>query len=269
MLLKKKTMEVFLFLFFTTSIIIYYCLNVFCIFPDLYKSYVSFDCIIHVLITTYGLFNILTNFIVMTFVDSSVIEHRTRKLEKIKTDSIYCNICQCTMPPRSWHCDECNVCILTRDHHCSFSTTCIGHYNRRYFVWFLAYLTVGSIYEIVLIGYYIYKNIPIQIFDLIFLAPGNVIFFKITKSQVFVSLFMLNLISVVISSLLLKYHIEKLLYGLLSYEKKKNYDYGLIVNLKIVFGERWFITWISPFIDSSLPNDGFTWKILGCHDKVH
>lgn len=85
---KKKVTEVILFLFFTLMVIIYYCLNVFYIFPDLFKSYVSFNYLVHFFITTYGFFNILTNFFVMTFVGSSVIEHNTKTSENIKKGKI-------------------------------------------------------------------------------------------------------------------------------------------------------------------------------------
>lgn len=175
---------------------------------------------------------------------------------------MYCNICQFNMPTRCWHCDVCNICILTRDHHCAFSTTCVGHYNRRYFLWFLLYLSVASFYEIILISYYTYFEVTIQFSDLTVLLLLQLIItgFKLTTEQMFVMLLILNLIAVTMSTLLLIYHLGKVCKGLVCHEKQDNYNFGMMRNLETVFGEKWYITWISPFIQSKLPYDGFDWK---------
>ena len=34
------------------------------------------------------------------------------------------------------HCGQCNACVLNLDHHCGFVNNCVGHGNRRIFVWF-------------------------------------------------------------------------------------------------------------------------------------
>lgn len=176
---------------------------------------------------------------------------------------IYCSICQCTMPPRCWHCDVCDICILTRDHHCTFSTTCVGHYNRRYFLWFLLYLSVASFYEIILISYYTYHEVTIQFSDFMVLVPIQLFItgFHLTTGQIFLVLLTLNLVAVTISILLLIYHLCNVCQGLVGNEKQENnYNFGLMQNLKTVFGEKWYITWISPFIESKLPYDGFNWQ---------
>lgn len=176
---------------------------------------------------------------------------------------MYCDICQCAVPPRCWHCDVCNSCILTRDHHCSFSTTCVGHYNRRYFLWFLLYLSAASFYEIILISYYIYCEVTIQFSDLLVLIPFKAVItgFHLTVGQIFVILFTLYLTVVIMSTLLLVYHFDKVCKGLVCHEKQNNnYNFGLDRNLEIVFGEKWYITWISPFITSKLPYNGLDWQ---------
>lgn len=40
------------------------------------------------------------------------------------------------------HCGQCNACVLNLDHHCGFVNNCVGHGNRRIFVWFC--LTAGT-----------------------------------------------------------------------------------------------------------------------------
>jgi palmitoyltransferase len=49
-------------------------------------------------------------------------------------------------PPRAWHCAVCGVCVLKREHHCMFAGYCVGHFNHRYFILFLAWMWVGVLY---------------------------------------------------------------------------------------------------------------------------
>lgn len=175
---------------------------------------------------------------------------------------MYCDLCQCVMPLRCWHCYVCGVCILTRDHHCTFSMTCVGHYNRRYFLLFLLYFTVASLYEIILISYYAYNEVTIQFSDLMVLVPIQSIVtgFRLTIGQIFVILLALNLVAVTMSTLLLIFHLDKVRKGLVCHEKQDSkYNFGLMQNLETVFGEKWYITWISPFIKSKLPYNGIDW----------
>lgn len=176
----------------------------------------------------------------------------------------YCYICQCDMPPRCWHCDMCDVCILTRDHHCAFTTTCVGHYNRRYFLWFLLYLSAASFYEIILVGYYVYNNVYIRLSDLMVVLwpiPSIIAGCYLNTAEICVLLLVFSLLGAIVSSLLLVYHWTKVFKGQMCHEnQEKNYDFGLVRNLETVFGEKWHITWISPFVESKLPYNGFDWQ---------
>lgn len=176
--------------------------------------------------------------------------------------TVYCNVCQCAAPPRSWHCDVCDVCILTRDHHCVFSTTCVGHYNRRYFLWFLLYQSVAGFYEIALVGFYVRGNIPIRFSDLTVLVPiYNIVSgVRLTVGQIVIVLLAFSLVAVTMSMLLFIYHFDKVRKGLLCHEKHDKYNFGFNQNLKTVFGEKWYITWISPFVKSELPRNGLDWQ---------
>lgn len=126
------------------------------------------------------------------------------------------------------------------------------------------YFSVASLYEITLVGYYVYSEVTIQFSDLIaVLIPIQLIVvgFHLTVGQIFVLLTTLNLVAVSMSTLLLVYHLGKVRRGLVCHEKPDNsYNSGLIRNLETVFGEKWYITWISPFIESKLPHNGFDWQ---------
>jgi len=58
---------------------------------------------------------------------------------------------------------------------------------------------------------------------------------------------------------LLIYHCHNVFYGQTCFEARNNireFDLGVYGNLHQIFGCRWQIAWISPFISSPLPSDG-------------
>lgn len=57
-----------------------------------------------------------------------------------------CIICQSPRPPRAHHCPICGTCVLKRDHHCFFSGSCVGLRNQRYFVSFVFWGTLATVY---------------------------------------------------------------------------------------------------------------------------
>lgn len=56
-----------------------------------------------------------------------------------------CTKCNRYRPPRAHHCTVCDRCVLRFDHHCPWIGNCVGLYNVRYFVQYLAYLSVGAV----------------------------------------------------------------------------------------------------------------------------
>ncbi|KAF9930101.1 hypothetical protein FBU30_000851 [Linnemannia zychae] len=59
-----------------------------------------------------------------------------------------CKRCHLPKPERTHHCSVCKKCILKYDHHCPWIHNCVGHFNHRYFLMFLTYLTIACIYFI-------------------------------------------------------------------------------------------------------------------------
>ncbi|KAH8112627.1 zf-DHHC-domain-containing protein [Phellopilus nigrolimitatus] len=57
-----------------------------------------------------------------------------------------CKKCGQIRPERAHHCRICNRCILKYDHHCPFTgiNQCVGIYNERHFVLFMAYLVLST-----------------------------------------------------------------------------------------------------------------------------
>lgn len=57
-----------------------------------------------------------------------------------------CKKCSAEKPPRCHHCSQCGSCILKFDHHCPWINNCVGLNNYRYFVSFLFWTFVGTLY---------------------------------------------------------------------------------------------------------------------------
>jgi hypothetical protein len=63
----------------------------------------------------------------------------------------FCNRCEIQRPPRAHHCRICKRCIRKMDHHCPWINNCVGEFNQKYFLQFLIYIGLLSIYGGVLI----------------------------------------------------------------------------------------------------------------------
>ncbi|CAF2622536.1 unnamed protein product [Rotaria sp. Silwood2] len=57
-----------------------------------------------------------------------------------------CNRCDTYRPARSHHCRICKRCVRRLDHHCPWINNCVGEFNQKYFILFLFYIGVTSIY---------------------------------------------------------------------------------------------------------------------------
>lgn len=59
-----------------------------------------------------------------------------------------CNRCDTYRPPRAHHCRICKRCVRKLDHHCPWINNCVGEFNQKYFILFLFYIGLTSIYAI-------------------------------------------------------------------------------------------------------------------------
>jgi len=58
----------------------------------------------------------------------------------------YCEKCQAVKPDRSHHCSVCGSCILKMDHHCPWVNNCVAFNNYKFFMLFLGYALVYTVY---------------------------------------------------------------------------------------------------------------------------
>ncbi|XP_026487346.1 probable palmitoyltransferase ZDHHC24 [Vanessa tameamea] len=226
--------------------------------------------IIHYVCATFLLINIIGNMIYGMFTDTSI---RGKILEsEHKEDWTMCTICECLRPPRAWHCDTCDTCILKRDHHCTFFACCIGYYNHRYFMFFTLYIFIAMVYSfyynVIFLSNFIKWNHGLIIAQFVFPLATFVIDFG--EQTLYVFLVEINFIIGAFTGFLFIFHFNNILKGKITPETKPNvkgasYDKGLKLNLIEVFGYRWYLSWISPFIKSPLPGNGVEWIVEDKH----
>jgi len=58
----------------------------------------------------------------------------------------YCEKCQAVKPDRAHHCSVCGSCILKMDHHCPWVNNCVAFNNYKFFMLFLGYALVYTVY---------------------------------------------------------------------------------------------------------------------------
>jgi len=70
-----------------------------------------------------------------------------------KEDWTICTRCEMYRPPRAHHCRICKHCIRKMDHHCPWINNCVGERNQKYFIQFLLYVGLLSVYAVSLVAW--------------------------------------------------------------------------------------------------------------------
>ena len=181
----------------------------------------------------------------------------------------YCGRCLCHCPPRAHHCRVCDVCVLKRDHHCWFAGCCVGHANHRYYVCAITYMLIAAVYG----NFYHYSfmtdrlehlgrfGIPVCIAIPHFCAMfGYLSLYQFLVSVLsFIGFFLLVMLSV-----LVLIEVRQIWCGQTRHERQRKdfmYDNGVVENVRAVFGERWYVAWLCPWIGSPLPENGVFFRV--------
>lgn len=129
---------------------------------------------------------------------------------------------------------------------------------------FVIYIFAATLYASYYNIFYIYNSVELgsymSILKLVF--PLAMIFVEYTMNQLFLFLVLIVTVGCVFTGVLFYFHTNLMINGMITYERKfkdRFYDTGTLNNLAICLGERWYLTWISPFVQSNLTHDGVNW----------
>ncbi|XP_042296903.1 palmitoyltransferase ZDHHC3-like [Sceloporus undulatus] len=86
-----------------------------------------------------------------TALDFSDLRSSSSASHKNSRDWTVCNRCETYRPPRAHHCRICHRCVRRMDHHCPWINNCVGELNQKYFIQFLFYTGLASLYAMGLV----------------------------------------------------------------------------------------------------------------------
>ncbi|KAM6229211.1 LOW QUALITY PROTEIN: uncharacterized protein M6G45_015998 [Spheniscus humboldti] len=81
-----------------------------------------------------------------TAIDFSDLRSAPRKPERSQEGWTVGDRCEAHRPPRAHRCRVCHRCVRRRDHRCPWINNCVGELNQKYFVQFLFYAGLASLY---------------------------------------------------------------------------------------------------------------------------
>lgn len=164
----------------------------------------------------------------------------------------YCVKCKVWKPDRCHHCSTCQKCVLKMDHHCPWFAVCIGHYNQKFFLQHLFYITLfsGVVFTttlVILLKFFrdqTYQNSYLSL-KLVFLFIIALTFF--VTIGVF-SMFLIWLSVKNITTIEFQEQINPRYHDYESGPKKTHtniYHLGYLNNWKFIMGSHW-LYWILP-----------------------
>uniref|UniRef100_A0A7S0T2N3 S-acyltransferase n=1 Tax=Mantoniella antarctica TaxID=81844 RepID=A0A7S0T2N3_9CHLO len=63
----------------------------------------------------------------------------------------FCRKCTQWKPERCHHCSVCGRCVLKMDHHCVWIANCVGAYNYKFFLLFLLYTFLATVFDAIVL----------------------------------------------------------------------------------------------------------------------
>ncbi|XP_053304943.1 probable palmitoyltransferase ZDHHC24 [Spea bombifrons] len=220
------------------------------------------------MLTSYLLFNVVGN--MLKFVRSNpTIRGVFLERDSVGQGWLYCYSCQTHVPPRCHHCYNCNVCVLRRDHHCTLLGQCVGHSNYRYFICSLFHgwlaLLLATILNAEIFIELLHEGVSFHSLFLL-LMPWMMLVTGQVAPSTFIFAFVADtcVVGLLFCFAFLALHCSLLYHGATTKEwfggHACTFDLGWKRNLKSFLGERWYLVWISPWIESRLIGDGLNFE---------
>ena len=175
----------------------------------------------------------------------------------------YCARCMLYAAPRSHHCRVCDVCVPKRDHHCWFAGVCVGWHNQRYFVVMLLWVWIAALYGNIYHFQFVTEVVGFSFGTLLCVLAPHVaaLLGYLSLAEFFICILtLLAALLLVMFTWMLQIQLTQIYFGQTKYERKsyiKDYDFGVMQNIREVFGERWYATFVSAWIPSQLPGNGY------------
>ena len=96
-----------------------------------------------------------------------LMKYRTKTIKELEANwDRSCPKCEMIKPARTHHCSICDRCVFHMDHHCPWINNCVGLENYRFFLLFIFYLFIGTIYFAITIvsiwNHYSYVSFPLN-----------------------------------------------------------------------------------------------------------
>jgi palmitoyltransferase len=253
------------FLFFLIGLTSVLCFEMFVVLPFVYDGHHDSTAMywLHICAGLLIYFNAMANCAMLMVTDTGI---RGVVLPSVlKPGWRFCSVCECNSPPRSFHCFTCKTCILKRDHHCNFAGVCVGHRNQRYFIVMVFYVALGAFYGTCMnvdFVFHLFGELSLKTV-FCFIMPILAWMFRVVETVTMTMAFMISLclITFLLTTALLGCHLINIYNGQLTYERARKitqYNVGLMQNIKSVFGEKWTICWLCPWISSPPLGDGLT-----------
>lgn len=214
-------------------------------------------------------FNIVSNLFAIMICETSLRNQIVQPPENAEEKGWrLCTTCEAVAPPRSWHCSVCNTCILKRDHHCIFSGCCIGFHNHRYFMMLLFYLALATGLCAVYNSYFIWfvnaSDFKAWVSYAKVMFPLAFLVVDYSFRQYYFLIYLIDMIGAFLTGTLFYYHCTLIKDGTVVHERNRKigkvYNLGLKQNILLVLGQRYYLTWVSPFVTSTISHDGIHWE---------
>ena len=207
------------------------------------------------------LVNLMVNQLKAILTDTSI--HAIDLPNVLMSEWRYCAICELNAPPRSHHCFSCKKCILKRNNHCLFLGKCVGHRNHRYYLLFVVYVWLGTVYSLWLNQNYFIDMASDFTFKKFFTAfvPLLAVVIRMISVADFFYIFG-NSVCLLLSLMLFFYaliNFNMAVKGQTWHESSQGitkYRLSWSRNLVEIFGLNWRWAVVNPFARLNLPGDG-------------